>query len=77
MQDQLPGLPQVVSLGTHVVDKALAPEPMLLMEVMPAGDQPGGWGWGGTSSLWGRGLQGHGGVARVWVWVCPRAFVGQ
>jgi class 3 adenylate cyclase len=34
-QDQLPGKPQVISLGKHQINNSLIPNPMILMEVMP------------------------------------------
>lgn len=39
VQDQLPGQPHVVSLGSHLLDLSSAPAapPLLLMEVMPQG----------------------------------------
>jgi hypothetical protein len=37
VQDQLPGQPQVVSLGTHWVDEPCFPRVVMLMEVMPSG----------------------------------------
>lgn len=35
VQDQLPGQPHVVSLGSHLLDPSPASPPLLLMEVMP------------------------------------------
>lgn len=35
VQDQLPGQPHVVSLGSHILDHSPASHPLLLMEVMP------------------------------------------
>lgn len=44
VQDQLPGQPHVVSLGSHLLELAGAPAapPLLLMEVMPQGEALGG-----------------------------------
>lgn len=35
VQDQLPGQPQVISLGTHILEEPCLPRPVMLMEVMP------------------------------------------